>query len=814
MRKRAILAAILCVMIIVSCGLLAGCTVDDGTGTGDSLQISITNKTELTAKWTVGDADRTVAVALSPETYTTENTDIIVQTSNADVIEANGMVLTAKSGGTATITVTAGSASDSVEITVTPALASVSISNKAELSEAWVVGEADREMHLVFSPDYYNSDNAEVSIVSSAPDVVSVSGTTLHAVAEGRATITVTALGKTDSVEISVAPDLRTVSVSNKEALEEVWTIGTERTILPVFDPASYTAENVTPEITCTPAGLIEVVDGWKIRAVGAGSGTVTVTVRGRSDSFTVTTVHAAPSLSFIGEGLSETEEGYEMSAMQDTPMLLPEVIAKTTDGTVVEVDIVYGDRGNLNIDGAGMITPTIGVHTITYTAVNPADETKTVSKTLTIRVYRKIFGAQDGSFTVTNERVANEEQTVTNSNSGYTYARFNMAPSKFYYAEVTFKTGTPGNVWIGMSNMIVGNMDRFAVSAMTLNDTNCNSGEFWTTGSNAWNMTTVKAGYPMFQSWQLSGYRGFSINTSGEIKYATVRDGDFIYYFVNGFYVNGFSLRDYRDADTVPGIFGLNLSSTVMTGIEYCSGAQAREKIDALLGGGRNIISQFLIYTENRADDANTYGENENRFFTVGEVSEDRGLHFDFTDKTVQGSVKSYVSPYLWFDGDFSFEFDYKATDWDKTDGNQHRMYLRLRNWYSYGGSRKDILWFGAQVASGSQEAKVLSKEKAYRADGGDWARYRDGDGADFDAADGLHFKVTRRLYDDYAEYTMTVSSLTDPSRTATISVRYTAAEDAEWDKPVQIYWENQQLAGQYSNISWNIERFSDTAE
>lgn len=809
MRTRAILLAILC--MILACCLFVGCeTMPDTTGS-EKLQISITNKTELTAKWTVGDADRTLTVALSPESYTTENTNVIVSTSDADVIAADGMKLTAKSAGTATITVSAGTAVDTVEITVTPALASVSIANKAELGEAWMVGEADREMRLVFSPDYYNGDNAGVQITSDAPDIVSVSGTTLVAVSEGTATITVTAQGKTDSVEIRVTPALDSISVTNKTELEGVWTVGTTRTILPAFTPDSYTAESTIPEITCTPAGLIEA-DGWNIKAVGVGTGTVTVTVRGKSDTFTVTTEHAAPEIFFGGDGFSETEDGYEMSAMQDTPMILPKVTAKNADGSTVEVTIDYENRGKLHIDGT-TVTPDIGVHTVTYTAVNPADATKVTRKVLTIRVYRKIFGYHDGTYTVTNERVPNAEQTVTTSNDGYSYARFNMAPSKYYYASVTFKSTATSGVWIGLANMFAESIDRMAVSAMTLGDTNCNSGEFRTTGDNAWNITSVKSGYPLFQSWQISGYRGIPVNTTGEITYTTVRDGDFIFYFVNGYYVHGFSLKDYRDADTVPGIFGSKMNSAVMSNIEYCSGAEARGKIDTLLAGGSNVISQFLIYTENRAADANTYGENENRFFRVGEVSEERGLHFDFTDKTVQSSVRSYVSPYLWFDGDFTFEFDYKATDWNRTDGNQHRMYIRLRNWYSYGSDRKDILWFGAQVASGSEDTKVLSKEKAYRSEVSDWAGYTSEDGTNFDAADGLHFKVTRRLYDDYAEYTLTVSSLSDPTRSCTRTVRYSASDDAAWNEPVQIYWENQQLAGEYSHISWNIERFSDTA-
>lgn len=47
--------------------------------------INITNKTELTAEWHAGDADRTIVVALSPESFTSDNTEITVTSSGEAV---------------------------------------------------------------------------------------------------------------------------------------------------------------------------------------------------------------------------------------------------------------------------------------------------------------------------------------------------------------------------------------------------------------------------------------------------------------------------------------------------------------------------------------------------------------------------------------------------------------------------------------------------------------------------------------------------------------------------------------------------------
>ncbi|MFR6641091.1 MAG: hypothetical protein ACLUSP_06980 [Christensenellales bacterium] len=55
-------------------------------------------------------------------------------------------------GGTATVTVRAGDATDKVEITVTPSLKGVRITNKAALGESWVIGSADRTVELAFDP--------------------------------------------------------------------------------------------------------------------------------------------------------------------------------------------------------------------------------------------------------------------------------------------------------------------------------------------------------------------------------------------------------------------------------------------------------------------------------------------------------------------------------------------------------------------------------------------------------------------------------------------------------------------------------------
>ena len=355
MNKRTLILTALIATIVAAFSLI-------GCGGNKQLSVSITNKDALTAAWVEGEADRTVEVKLSPDSYTLENTNVIVESSNSDVVDVDGFALKAVGGGTATVTVRAGDATDKVEITVTPSLKGVRITNKAALGESWVIGSADRTVELAFDPDTYDLNNTNATIVSSNTNVVTVSGTTLHAVAIGTAKITVTAGAFTDEVTIAVRPAIESLTVTNKADLEEEWAIGTERTIEAAFVPGEYTVANTTPTITVEPAGAVEVVKGWKIKAKAVGAATVTVSAQGKTDTFEINVAHAAPVISLSGPGLTQTEDGGTMSGMQDTNLTLPTATAMTTDGVNVttEIDVTYSDEDKLHISGL-LMTPEIG---------------------------------------------------------------------------------------------------------------------------------------------------------------------------------------------------------------------------------------------------------------------------------------------------------------------------------------------------------------------------------------------------------------------------------------------------------------------
>lgn len=83
--------------------------------------VSITNKTDLTADWHLGSEDRTLNLTIDPTGNVNQlinDGTITITSSNTAVVAVSGRKLQAKSIGTATITVTYGDKTDTVDITV------------------------------------------------------------------------------------------------------------------------------------------------------------------------------------------------------------------------------------------------------------------------------------------------------------------------------------------------------------------------------------------------------------------------------------------------------------------------------------------------------------------------------------------------------------------------------------------------------------------------------------------------------------------------------------------------------------------------
>lgn len=83
----------------------------------------------------------------------------------------------------------------------------VEITNKTELQAEWYAGDASRDLKLTLTPEanpLKEWTDGNLTITSSRPSVVSLTGLGLNALAEGTATVTVKYHGKTDTVDLTV----------------------------------------------------------------------------------------------------------------------------------------------------------------------------------------------------------------------------------------------------------------------------------------------------------------------------------------------------------------------------------------------------------------------------------------------------------------------------------------------------------------------------------------------------------------------------------------------------------------------------------
>ncbi len=112
--------------------------------------VAITNKDALTAEWTVGDADRTLNIAVDPAGNVNSLINkgkITVVSSDSTVVSVSGKVLKALKAGTATITVTYGDKTDSVTVEVKRAL--TAIDEYGTVHEGTLADPLDNEDALV-----------------------------------------------------------------------------------------------------------------------------------------------------------------------------------------------------------------------------------------------------------------------------------------------------------------------------------------------------------------------------------------------------------------------------------------------------------------------------------------------------------------------------------------------------------------------------------------------------------------------------------------------------------------------------------------
>ena len=813
MKKKSIILVLLIFCLCLTVGL-AACS-----GSNPNLKgldaVSITNKQELSAEWTEGGAERKVNIALAPEQYTTDNTNVVVESDNTNVIIADGNTLKAVGGGVAKITAYYGSVSDSVTVIVTPKLKKIEISNKAELASAWVSGDDDRAVNVTFNPDYFNTANPNVEITSSATGVVSVDGKNIRAVSVGEAVITAKAGDFTDSVKVVVRPALSDFAITDLAALSAEWDLGTaNRNVNIDFGGSEYwTTDNTDVAVISSNKDVIKT-EGNILSAVGVGTARINVQVRDITKMFTVKVVLGAP--------VFEVEGETEIAVMDGEKIALPTVSAFTSDNSSriddSKINVTLSDAENMTVTNDNTLeVASYGEYTLTYSAIDPRVANKVGSVTINVIVARNIFSGDKGSYFVSKERVPAAEQVVENSNSGYSGARFNITPGKFYYAEALFvgdRFYTPGN-WMGVGmGHFAADAENRVLTSFVMNGNNDHKVKDLDTTSASWDFSEGDAANRVYYSWRLGEYRGLDTGTIGQsdrIKYAVARIGDDFFAFVNDQYVCCVSPEYYRNIDTIPGLFGADMRELKITEIDFVSGEVAKTKVNELLKGGSGVASAYV---------PNEYylGSKAEGNFTVNVATDERGANFDFNADN--DNKKDYnsgcVSPYVYFDGDFTLEWEYRPT-WTSHEfgtGNTGSIFeLRSINyWSELNKFGVRFLWDGSTpvvqfIAHRPQEEHFgwANESKKYAQSSTEYQNLMNY---------GVKMRVTRKITDGKATITYTVIPFIDANKTegqVLFEVTQADIDQSNFGNNYQIatevlqcVWHNVETAGEYSNIRW----------
>ena len=813
MKKKSIVLVLLIFCLCLTVGL-AACS-----GSNPNLKgldaVSITNKQELTAEWTEGGAERKVNIALAPEQYTTYNTNVVVESDNTNVIIAHGNTLKAVGGGVAKITAYYGNVSDSVTVIVTPKLKKIEISNKAELASAWVSGDDDRAVNVTFNPDYFNTANPNVEITSSATGVVSVDGKNIRAVSVGEAVITATAGDFTDSVKVVVRPALSDFAITDLAALSAEWDLGTaNRNVNIDFGGSEYwTTDNTDVAVISSNKDVIKT-EGNILSAVGVGTARINVQVRDITKMFTVKVVLGAP--------VFEVEGETEIAVMDGEKIALPTVSAFTSDNSSriddSKINVTLSDAENMTVTNDNTLeVASYGEYTLTYSAIDPRVANKVGSVTINVIVARNIFSGDKGSYFVSKERVPAAEQVVENSNSGYSGARFNITPGKFYYAEALFvgdRFYTPGN-WMGVGmGHFAADAENRVLTSFVMNGNNDHKVKDLDTTSASWDFSEGDAANRVYYSWRLGEYRGLDTGTIGQsdrIKYAVARIGDDFFAFVNDQYVCCVSPEYYRNIDTIPGLFGADMRELKITEIDFVSGEVAKTKVNELLKGGSGVASAYV---------PNEYylGSKAEGNFTVNVATDERGANFDFNadNDNKKDYNSSCVSPYVYFDGDFTLEWEYRPT-WTSHEfgtGNTGSIFeLRSINYWA------ELNKFGVRFFWDGSTPVVQFIAHRPQEDQFGWtnesARYAQSSAEYQNLMNyGVKMRVTRKITDGKATITYTVIPFIDANKTegqVLFEVTQADIDQSNFGNNYQIatevlqcVWHNMETAGEYSNIRW----------
>jgi uncharacterized protein YjdB/uncharacterized lipoprotein YddW (UPF0748 family) len=329
-------------------GKTATCKV---TVTGTAVTGVTLNKTTLTL--TVGDSE-TLKATITPENAANQSVSWSSDNTGVVTVDASGKV-TAKSAGTATITVTTVDGGKKATCKVTVQAGNVPVTG-VSLEPSSLTLEPGGTSQLTVSVSPNNATNQSVSWSSDNTGVAKVSADgTVTAIAPGNATITVTTAdgGKKATCKVTVKAGVVSVTGVSLDRKELTLAEGDSQRLGATVTPGD--AANQSVSWSSKDTGVARVSADGTVTAVAPGSTTITVTTAdgGYTDSCTVTVEPKAP-ISVAVESVSLSPE--ELSGSVGESYTLTWSISPPNAANQ-SVSWSSNDTGVAKVDASGKVT-------------------------------------------------------------------------------------------------------------------------------------------------------------------------------------------------------------------------------------------------------------------------------------------------------------------------------------------------------------------------------------------------------------------------------------------------------------------------
>lgn len=608
---------------------------------------------------------------------------------------------------------------------------------------------------------------------------------------------------------------ISSITISNKNVLTATWYEGGEDRTLDIALVASgVTLDQAISKnlitITSSDATVVKAVNK-KLSALKPGTATITVAAGEVKDSVEITVsekVYENPVITIT------PDESKTYGTVSGQELELPGFTCVDNYGTDLSayVTITSDLDPYATIYNNKFLSDIEGSHTLTYSVKHPNNEEKVGTATFTVDVYRKIF-AREPSVCEISDLATNENQKVTLKDPGETVSQLNLPVGKVYYAEANFE-GPTYNIWGGFAHVTSNYTEpaRWLLSCLR----NSDKTSIWLDSSN-WATSSDR------YHNNINDTMGIAFDGTS-VKVATARINHEFYLFINDTYVGSYSNEYYASVDTAPGIFmnayGAGASvlpsywmgETLMdngvgdgvdvTNIDFFSDAEeVQAKVETLMAG--RVVQQYI------PSSVGQWGyEYRPDIFSSGE-SEEKGVYMDVLDATA-GQNASIWSPWVYFGGDMTFEFDYtyggSTVDESSQDG---RMWVELRGW----DHSTTLVEFGAKYSMA--DPQFMMDQEQYCNSYGDSEegvqKYNQPTvssiGLTKDAITTLHYKITRELVEAtgtkaaHSKITMTITL----DGVGSISHTVYAYSGRGANEELLVLVQNKNVKGSFTNIKWS---------